>query len=60
MGAGAIVIPPAGPFPHLPAVTADITDATLTGDPAVPSCTFLGGPVSRGTWYTFTPSTTAL
>jgi hypothetical protein len=60
MCAGAIVIPPAGPFPHLTAVTADITDATLTGDPAVPSCTFLGGPVSRGTWYTFTPSTTAL
>jgi hypothetical protein len=58
--AGAIVIPGAGPFPALTPVTADISDATSTGDPvAVPSCAFAGGPVSRSTWYAFTPSATA-
>ena len=57
--AGAEVIPAAGPFPYLTAVTADITDATTTGDPAIASCTFQGGPVSRSIWYTFTPSSTA-
>ena len=30
--------------------------ATTTGDPNVPTCAFLGGPVSRSIWYTFTPS----
>lgn len=54
--AGAEVIPAAGPFPYLTAVTADITDATLTGDPPVPSCQTN---VSRSVWYTFTPAATA-
>ena len=56
--AGSEVIPAAGPFPYLTATTADITDATTTGDPNVPSCAFNGGPVSRSIWYVFTPSTT--
>lgn len=54
--AGAEVIPAGGPFPHLTAVTADITDATVSGDPPLPSCQNL---LSRSIWYTFTPSTTA-
>ena len=54
--AGAEVVPPAGPFPYLTSTTADITDATTTGDPNVPTCAFLGGPVSRSIWYSFTPS----
>ena len=54
--AGAEVIPAAGPFPYLTAVTADITDATVTGDPPLPSCQ---NSVSRSIWYTFTPTTTA-
>jgi hypothetical protein len=53
--AGAVVIPPGGPFPVLTSAV-DITDATLTGDPPTPSCAFNGGPVFRGVWYTFTPS----
>lgn len=52
---GAQVIPAAGSFPYL-TTTVDITGATLTGDPATPSCTTNGGPISRGVWYTFTPS----
>ena len=52
--AGAIVIPPAGPFPHLTAPV-DITLATTTGDPPLPSCQTS---VSRSIWYTFTPATT--
>ncbi len=51
--AGAEVIPGAGPFPHLTAVTADITDATTTGDPRRPSCQ---GTNSRSIWYTFAPA----
>ncbi|HKR60354.1 MAG TPA: hypothetical protein VJS64_11525, partial [Pyrinomonadaceae bacterium] len=35
-----------------------ISSATTTGDPAIASCTFQGGPVSRSIWYSFTPSTT--
>jgi hypothetical protein len=54
--AGAEVIPPAGPFPYLTSVTADITDATTTGDPPLPSCQ---DSLSRSIWYTFTPSATA-
>ena len=50
---GAEVIPGAGPFPYLTAVTTDITDATATGDPAPPSC---GGTVSRSIWYAFQPA----
>jgi hypothetical protein len=58
--AGAEVIPGAGPFPFLTAVTPDITDATITGDPATPSCqTCTTGQVSRSIWYRFTPTTTA-
>ena len=57
--AGAEVIPASGPFPHLTATTADITDATSAGDPPAPSCAFMGGPVSRGIWYRFTPAATA-
>ena len=55
--AGAEVIPAAGPFPYLTATTADITDATVTGDPPIPSCQ---SNVSRSIWYTITPSATAL
>lgn len=54
---GAEVIPGAGPFPHLTAVTADITMATATGDPASPSCQ---PSVQRSIWYTFTPTATGL
>jgi hypothetical protein len=54
--AGAEIIPAAGPFPYLTAVTSDITDATVTGDPPGPSCQ-IG--LSRSIWYTFTPATTA-
>jgi len=55
---GAEVIPGAGPFPYLTAVTADITDATTTGDPPIPSCV-TPPTVSRSMWYTFTPAVTA-
>lgn len=54
--AGAEVIPAGGPFPYMTAVTADITDATSTGDPPVPSCQTS---VSRSIWYRITPSATA-
>ena len=57
---GASVIPAAGPFPLLTAVTPDITGATTTGDPSVPSCqTCITGVVSRSIWYAFTPAATA-
>jgi thrombospondin type 3 repeat protein/uncharacterized protein DUF11/slime mold repeat-containing protein len=52
---GAEVIPGAGPFPYLTAVTADVTAATATGDPPLPSCQTN---VTRSIWYTFTPATT--
>ncbi len=55
---GAEIIPPSGPFPYLTAVTADVTDATPTGDPtSTPSCQ---PDVSRSIWYRFTPAVTAL
>lgn len=54
--AGAEVIPPAGPFPYLTTVTADITDATSAGDPPLPTCQTS---VSRSIWYRFTPTATA-
>src|SRR5205085_8844545 len=44
-----------GPFPFFTSVTADITGATTTGDPPLPSCQTT---VSHSIWYTFTPSTT--
>lgn len=50
---GAEVIPAAGPFPYLTAVTADITGATESADPPAPSCQPV---VSRSVWYAFTPS----
>ena len=53
---GAESIPSAGPFPYLTSVLADISGATTTGDPAVPSCQTN---ISRGVWYSFTPSATA-
>lgn len=53
---GALVIPASGPFPYATPVTADITDATMVGDPSLPSCQT---DVSRSIWYRFTPSTTA-
>ena len=46
------MIPGAGPFPYLSAVTPDISDATVTGEPA-PTC---AGSFSRSIWYVFTPS----
>lgn len=55
--AGAEVIPAAGPFPYLTAVTADITDATSAGDPPLPTCQTS---VSRSIWYRFTPTATAM
>jgi hypothetical protein len=54
--AGAEVINGAGPFPVFSTVTADVTDATTTGDPAAPSCQTN---TSRSIWYRFIPSTTA-
>src|SRR5215813_6734485 len=54
--AGAEIIPGAGPFPYLTSVTTDITDATITGDPPLPSCQ---NSVSRSIWYTFIPATTS-
>src|SRR5207244_3820930 len=52
--AGAVVIPPAGPFPFLTSPV-DITNATITGDPPIPSCQTN---VSRSIWYSFTPAVT--
>jgi hypothetical protein len=45
-------IPPAGPFPYLSAITTDISGATSTGDPTLPSCQ---PNVSRSIWYRFVP-----
>lgn len=53
--AGAEVIPPAGPFPHLSTFIPDLTTATTNGDP-FPSCV---NTFSRGVWYAFTPAVTA-
>ncbi|HTG13668.1 MAG TPA: hypothetical protein VK747_00215, partial [Blastocatellia bacterium] len=51
-------IPGAGPFPFL-TTTVDITGATTTGDPALPSCRDTGLTISHSVWYTFTPTATA-
>ena len=51
--AGALPISPT--LPACSAVVADITDATTTGDPTLPSCQTN---VSRSVWFTFTPSST--
>jgi len=50
---GAEAIPGNGPFPYLSAVV-DITDATGTGDPPLPSCQ---SNVSHSVWFAFTPVT---
>jgi hypothetical protein len=55
--AQAEVIAGAGPFPKFTAVTADITDATVTGDPPLPSCQTN---VSRSIWYTFMPAASGI
>jgi hypothetical protein len=47
------VIPGAGPFPYLTAVTPDITGADTSGDPPPPTCQ---PNVSRSIWYAFTPA----
>jgi uncharacterized repeat protein (TIGR01451 family) len=52
---GAESIPGAGPFPYLTAITPDVTQATTTGDPGLPSCQTS---VSRSIWYNFTPAAT--
>jgi hypothetical protein len=53
---GAFVIPGAGPFPFLTPPT-NITGATITGDPAIPS--FYQGLLIRSVWYRFTPEVSA-
>jgi uncharacterized repeat protein (TIGR01451 family) len=50
---GAEPIPAAGPFPYLSSTTSDVSGATITGDPPLPSCQ---ANVSRSTWYSFTPA----
>jgi len=50
---GAEAIPGNGPFPYLSSVV-DITDATGTGDPPLPSCQ---SNVSHSVWFAFTPVT---
>jgi uncharacterized repeat protein (TIGR01451 family) len=50
---GAEVIPGNGPFPLLSSAV-DITDATVTGDPSLPSCQ---SNVSHSVWFSFTPVT---
>ncbi len=49
------ILPAAGPFPHLTALT-DITLATIDGDPPAPTCQTN---LSRSLWYKFTPAATA-
>ena len=53
--AGAETINGAGPFPVFSGVTADVTDATTTGDPPAPTCQ---SSQSRSIWYRFTPNAT--
>jgi uncharacterized repeat protein (TIGR01451 family) len=50
---GAEIIPGDGPFPYLSGAY-DISEATLTGDPPVPSCQ---SNLSRSIWFRFTPVT---
>lgn len=50
--AGAEVIPDAGPFPFLSSIV-DVTEATASGDPPLPSCQ---PDVSHSVWYAFTPA----
>ena len=53
--AGAQIIQ-AGSLPFL-TTTVDVTEATIAGDPPLPSC---GYATSRSVWYKFTPTTTDL
>jgi uncharacterized repeat protein (TIGR01451 family) len=50
---GAEIIPGSGPFPYSTLLTADMSGATIAGDPAPPSCL---ANVSRSIWYSFTPT----
>jgi hypothetical protein len=56
--AGAESIPGSGPFPYFSSITADVSTATTTGDPAAPACSSAGA--SHSIWYRFTPTATAL
>jgi hypothetical protein len=47
------MIPGTGPFPYLSG-THDVTEATVAGDPPLPSCQTN---VSRSVWFRFTPAT---
>jgi hypothetical protein len=49
---GAEAIPPAGPFPWLSTVAEDVTGATTSDDPGIPTCQ---ADVSRSLWWTLTP-----
>ena len=51
--AGALAI--SSTLPACSVVVDDITDATTTGDPGIPSCQ---ASVSRSVWFTFTPAST--
>jgi hypothetical protein len=53
--AGAEVIP-SGVFPVMTSVTADMSQATPTGDPPLPSCQ---PNVIESVWYAFTPAATS-
>jgi hypothetical protein len=48
-------LPISSTLPACSAVVDDITDATTTGDPGIPSCQ---ASVSRSVWFTFTPAST--
>jgi hypothetical protein len=50
--ANAVIVPPSGPFPYF-TPTNDITLATLTGDPPVPTCYPDG---RKSVWFRFTPT----
>jgi hypothetical protein len=52
--AGAVIIPSAGPFPHLTPVI-NITEATIVGDPGLPG-DYYPSRVARSVWFTFTPA----
>ncbi len=58
--AQAETIPPAGPFPHLTSVAADISNATTAGDPAAPTCLPTGYGTFGSIWYAFTPAATGI
>ena len=55
--AGAIVVPPSGPFPYLTPVI-DVTSATTNGDPVLPNSCQGNSNVARSVWFRFTPVVT--